>query len=84
MCVIAGFIPVPMSALAPAEVVARDPALVAAPIDGVIADILQPAGALVEKDAPLVIFADVNLRNTFELAKRSKAVAQAIRGTSND
>lgn len=77
MCAIAAFIPVPMSALAPAEVVARNPAIVAAPIDGVIADILQPAGALVEKDAPLISFADVNLRNTFELAKRSKGVAQA-------
>lgn len=73
----AGFIPVPMSALAPAEVVAREPRLVTAPIDGVIADILVAPGAVVAKDTPLVTFADVDLRNAHELAKRNKAVAQA-------
>lgn len=77
MACAAGFIPVPMSALAPAEVVARESRLVTAPIDGVIADIRVAPGALVEQDTPLLTFADVNLRNTHELAKRNKAVAQA-------
>lgn len=74
---VAGFIPVPMSALAPAEVVAREPRLVTAPIDGVISDILVSPGAMVAKGTPLVTFADIDLRNTHELAKRNKAVAQA-------
>lgn len=74
---IAAFIPVPMSSLAPAEIVAREPALVTAPIDGVIADILQPPGATVEKDTPLVAFVDVTLRNDWEVARRNKDVAQA-------
>jgi multidrug efflux pump subunit AcrA (membrane-fusion protein) len=73
----AGFIPVPMSALAPAEVVAREARLVTAPIDGVISDILVSPGAMVAKGTPLVTFADIDLRNTHELAKRNKAVAQA-------
>jgi hypothetical protein len=73
----AGFIPVPMSALAPAEVVAREPRLVTAPIDGVISDVLVSPGTTVTKDTPLLAFADVNLRNAHELAKRTKAVAQA-------
>lgn len=77
LMVIAGFIPVPMSALAPAEVVAREPRLVTAPIDGVVEDILVAPGSMVAKDTPLVKFADVNLRNSHELAKRNKAVAQA-------
>lgn len=77
LALIAGFIPVPMSALAPAEVVAREPVLVTAPLDGVIAEVLQPPGAMVQKSTPLVLFSDVNLRNSFELAKRNKAVAQA-------
>ncbi len=77
LMVAAGFIPVPMSALAPAEVVAREPRLVTAPIDGVISDILVAPGAMVAKDTPIVTFADIDLRNTHELAKRNKAVAQA-------
>lgn len=74
---VAGFVPVPMSSLAPAEVVARAPFLVTAPADGVIGDILLPPGARVEKDTPVLTFVDVDLRNRWEVAKSSKAVAQA-------
>ena len=77
IALLAGFIPVPMSSLAPAEVVARKPALVTAPIDGVIAEVLLSPGASVEKDTPLIRFVDVDLRNRWEVAKSSKAVAQA-------
>lgn len=73
----AAFIPVPMSALAPAEVVAHKPTIVAAPIDGVIGDIHWPPGAMVQKDAPILSFVDVTLRNELELAKRNAAVARA-------
>lgn len=73
----ASFVPVPMSALAPAEIVAHEPGLVTAPIDGVIEQILVAPGTMVEKGTPLLTFADINLRNNFELAKRNKAVAQA-------
>ena len=73
----AAFIPVPMSALAPAEVVATDPALVSAPIDGVIADILLPPGAQVEVGTPIIRFVDVKLRNEAEVAARNKDLAQA-------
>ena len=74
---IAAFIPVPMSSLAPAEVVARQPILVTAPIDGVIEDILEPPGKPVAKDTPILRFVDVQLRNDYEIAKRNKAVASA-------
>jgi hypothetical protein len=74
---IAAFLPVPLSCLSPAEVVARQPWIVASPMDGVIADVLVPPGAPVEKDMPILTFADVNLRNAFEQAKSNKAVAQA-------
>lgn len=73
----AAFMPVPMSALAPAEIVASEPRIVAAPIDGVIDDILVPPGHWVEKGTPIVRFVDVKLRNDFEAAKRNKAVADA-------
>ncbi len=76
LAAVLAFVPVPMSSLSPAEVVARQPWIVASPMDGVIADILVPPGALVEKDMPILTFSDVNLRNTFEQAKSNKAVAQ--------
>lgn len=75
--VVAGFVPVPMSSLAPAEIVARAPALVASPMDGVIADILLPPGAHVEEGTPVLTLTDIDLRNRWEMAKSSKAVAQA-------
>jgi HlyD family secretion protein len=73
----AAFVPVPMSALAPGEIVAADPMLVTAPIDGVIGDILVPPGGWVEKGASLLRFVDVKLRNEVEVAKRNKAVAES-------
>ena len=73
----AAFIPVPMSSLAPAEIVARSPALVTAPIDGVIADIKYAPGTMVENGAPLLQFVDVNLRNAHEVASRKRDVAHA-------
>ena len=74
---LAAFIPVPMSALAPGEITAANPMLVTAPIDGVISDILVPPGTWVEKAAPLLRFVDVKLRNDVEVAKRNKAVAES-------
>lgn len=71
------FVPVPMSTLAPAEIVAAQPALVTAPIDGVIADVLVAPGAWVEKGTPIVRFVDVKLRSDAELARRNKNVAEA-------
>lgn len=74
---LAAFIPIPMTALAPAEIVAASPELIVAPIDGVVQDILVQPGAPVEKGTPLVRFADTKLRNEFELAAKAKAVAEA-------
>ena len=76
-CLIAAFIPVPMSALAPSEIVAAEPMLVTAPIDGVIGDVLAPPGAWVEKGAPIVKYVDVKLRNDAEVASRTRVVAEA-------
>lgn len=74
---LAAMIPVPMSSLAPAEIVAREPGLVSSPIDGVIDRILVSPGSLVEKGTPILTFSDIDLRNAWELAKSRKAVAQA-------
>jgi hypothetical protein len=74
---ISGFIPVSMSALAPSEIVAAEPMLVTAPIEGVISDILAPPGAWVEKGTTIVSLVDIKLRSEVEVAARNKAVAEA-------
>ncbi len=74
---LAAFLPVPISALAPAEIVAVKPALVTAPIDGVVADLPYPPGTYVEQGAIVVELVDVKLRNEVEVARRNVAVAEA-------
>lgn len=58
-------IPVRMTALAPAEVVPRDPAVVAAPIDGTIDEVLVQSNEQVAPGDPLVRFEDTVLRNEY-------------------
>ena len=70
-------LPVPMTALAPAEVVAADPMIVAAPIDGVIDVIEVDPGQAVKAGDVLVRLADTSLRNKAEIARREAAVAEA-------
>ena len=71
------FVPVRQSALAPAEVVPRDPIVVAAPLDGVIAEMfVQPNQAAVAGDR-LFAFDDTVLRNRHAVAERALAVALA-------
>lgn len=71
------FVPVPMSALAPAEVVAADPFVIAAPIDGVIDEILVEPSANVTEGAALFRFTDTVFRNNLEVAEREVLVAEA-------
>lgn len=71
------FVPVPMSSLAPAEIVAAEPSLVTAPLDGVVHILPVSPGTFVEKDALIVAFEDTKLRSDVEVAKRNKGVAQA-------
>lgn len=70
-------VPVKQSALAPAQVVATDPTVVAAPMDGVIREIyVEPNQAVIE-GAALFSFDDTNLRNSLQIAERSLAIAEA-------
>lgn len=68
--------PVPISALAPAEIVARDPFVVTAPIDGVIEKVFVEPNSTVRSDQPLLKFVDVTLRNKLKVANRETVVAQ--------
>lgn len=70
-------LPVPMTALAPAEIVAADPMIVAAGIDGVIDSIDVEPGQVVKPGDILLRLADTALRNKSEIARREAAVAEA-------
>lgn len=70
-------LPIPMTALAPAEVVAADPMIVAAPIEGVIESIDVDPGQAVKVGDVLVRLTDTVLRNKVEVARREIAVAEA-------
>lgn len=70
-------IPAPLTALAPAEVVGRQPVVVSAPIDGVVASLPVAPNARVNEGDVVMTFVDTRLRNDAEIAERSQAVAAA-------
>ena len=70
-------IPVRISALAPVEVVAKEPAIVSAPMDGVISKVLVAPNTMVPVDTLLFKYEDTGLRNRFEVAEKTLAVAVA-------
>lgn len=70
-------IPVRISALAPVEVVAKEPVIISAPMDGVIADVLVPPNTMVSTGTLLLKYEDTGLRNRYEVAEKTLAVAVA-------
>lgn len=73
----AGFIPVPLTVLAPTEVTAIDPRVVAAPMDGVIENILVAPNQQVGDHQVLVRLAATALRNDLAVSERNIEVAEA-------
>jgi multidrug efflux pump subunit AcrA (membrane-fusion protein) len=67
-------VPVRLSTLAPVEVVARDPAVVTAPLDGVIAEILVAPNTAVQKGETIFRYEDTTFRNDYEIAEKNLAV----------
>jgi len=70
-------LPVSQSALAPVEIVATEPEVVAAPIDGVIARFFVTPNQPVTAGQALFEFDDTTLRNQATVAERTLGVAQA-------
>ena len=70
-------IPVPMSTLAPAKIIAKDPLIVSAPIDGVIAEILVLPNTVVSEGQVLFKYEDTTFRSEYEAAERNLDVAMA-------
>lgn len=71
------WLPVPLTALAPAQVAARDPVLIAAPYDGVLAQFAVAPNAAVKKGDLLFTMDDTDVRNSTVIAQRALAVAEA-------
>jgi multidrug resistance efflux pump len=71
------FVPVPMTVLAPAEVIARDAFLVTAPSDGTIDTITVESNQAVKAGDILIRFIDTAPRNQLAIAEQELAVAEA-------
>ncbi len=69
--------PIKLSALAPVEVTARDPAIISAPMDGVISDIHFLPNSRVIKGENVFSLEDTNLRNEYNVVEKTLAVAEA-------
>lgn len=78
----AQFIPVSQSALAPAEVVAHNPELVAAPFDGVIKTVHVAPNSPVAKGDLLFSFDDTALAGRMEVAEEELLVARTALRTA--
>ena len=74
-----GMIPIPMTTLAPAEVVADTPFIMSAEFDGVIKDVLIAPNAQVKAGDPLIRLDDVTLRNELTLADKELQLAEVRR-----
>jgi multidrug resistance efflux pump len=69
--------PIKLSALAPAEIIAKDPVVVSSPMDGVISEIEFSPNTRVSEGETLFVFEDTNLRNEYNVAEKTLAVAEA-------
>ena len=79
LCVLGliSLIPVPMTALAPMRVVTIEPTIIAAPIDGVINELLVSPNEEVKAGAPLLRYVELSSVARVETAERELAVADA-------
>ncbi len=75
LAVIALF-PVQLTALAPVEVVAARPFVVAAPFSGVIDRVIVPPNGVVKAGQPVLRFDDTKLRNDLDVAAEKLEVAR--------
>ncbi len=72
-----GFIPAPLTVLAPVEVNGKDRVTVTAPLNGVIKEVLVEPNSEVSTNTVLARFDNTELKNALEIAERRIVVAQA-------
>ena len=71
------FLPVRLSVLAQAEVVAQDPLVVRSPLDGIIDSISVRPNALVSTGDPLLYLDDTELQTRLKVAEQALAISRA-------
>lgn len=71
------FVRLPLRVVAPCEVVAKNPYLVATPMDGVIRELLVEPGQAVEKGTPLALYEEDVQEGDLEVARRQADAAEA-------
>ena len=69
--------PIQLSALAPAEIIAKDPVIVSSPLDGVISEIPFSPNTYVNQGELIFKLEDTNLRNEYKVTEKTLAVADA-------
>lgn len=77
LTILFGFVQVPLTTLAPAEVVAKNPFQIAAPIDGVLEKVASDPNKSVSKGDVLFTYEDTTLKNKYRLAEREVGIAAA-------
>jgi multidrug resistance efflux pump len=77
VCMLALAWPVRLSTLAPVEVVAKDPYVVAAPLDGVVKSVLVSPNQLIAPGGLLAQMEDAELTGEAAVARQALSVAQA-------
>jgi len=77
MTAVLGFLPVSVTALAPVEILPKDPFVLAAPFNGVVKNITADQGQIVNTGDPLIVFDNVHLLNEKRLADQRAEIAQA-------
>lgn len=70
-------LPVPLTALAPVEIIAKSPQLVTAPIDGVIKDILVEPNSAVSRGQVILSFDETTARNQLQVSEQELLLASA-------
>ena len=70
-------LPVPLTALAPCEIVPLDPETVTAPLDGIIQNIAVDPNQWVQAGQGLLTFVDTTIRGRLDVAERAVEVAAA-------
>jgi Biotin-lipoyl like len=75
--IVIALLPMRLTALAPAEIIGKDARMIAAPLDGVVAQFFVTPNQTVSIGTPLFALDDTGARNRNEVAGKSRAVAEA-------
>jgi multidrug resistance efflux pump len=75
--ILAMLFPVHLTAIAPAEITAADPFIVAAPMNGAVERVLVKPNQQVTSGMAIIQLVDIDLKNDLEIARRGYRIAEA-------